>query len=160
MVLIQVAPIVMITFQYGDGNLLQFNENVRTLHEDWNGLYSEFVPYILEHSNRGDLIICVCVIHTGMQYYLDGIELVDIGFDENLAVIKGVTTNESEALSLFTDLGVRYFLFPTRGKGVQILNGLSEISGFPDMLENSEYFSKRMTTNYWQLIEFIGISQE
>jgi len=156
----QIIPYAILIYQVSDGNFSAFKDRERLMF-DFEGLYSEILPYLEKNINKGDAIVAVDVRETGLCYYLDDAEFIDIvTLLPYLYPDFGI--NASQVLSIFNSRKVRYFLLPgtysgATGKGSQIVEELTKRTPLLSVVRNTEYFTRiNTTTTAWELYEFVN----
>jgi len=146
-------PVIAVTFKYGNGNPLDFAKNSRSS-ADYHGLYSEFLPYLETHSNSNETIICVEVAHTGIQYYLPSVRIVDIILIENLARFWPlIGKNVEDSVRFLTEINATYFLFSKSQTSQSLLSNLSTQIPLFACISDPFYFEVLKETNNWKLVK-------
>jgi len=154
----QVIPYVVLIYQVGDGNMSAFKDKERLMF-DFQGLYTEILLYLQRNIKKGDAIVAVDVRLTGLYYYLDDANFIDV---ETLLpyLYPDFGLNASQVLSIFNSLKVRYFLLPgtysgAAGTGKHLVEELSKRTPLLSIVRNTEYFTRINTqTKAWELYEF------
>lgn len=112
------------------------------------------MPYIETHSNLNETIIGISVAHTGIQYYLPNIRIVDLVHEENLAIFWPLIGIDIEDSFLFlADQNVNYFLFEKSIFGQSLLNSLSKRVPLFQYTSNPSYFKVLKETRGWKLLK-------
>jgi len=151
-------PVMAVTFTYGNGNPLDFAKNSRSS-SDYRGLYSEILPYIETHSNSNETIICVDAAHTGLQYYLPNVRIVDIIFSENLAIFWPlIGKNVEDSVRFLTEINATYFLVSKSQTSQSLLSNLSKQILLFGCISDPFYFEVLKETSNWKLVKLRSLT--
>jgi len=150
---LSLLPTIEVTYEYSNGNPFNFGKYSR-LSADYDGLYSEILPYIETHSNPNETIIGIDVADTGIQYYLPNIRIVDLANEENLAIFWPLIGKDVKDSFLFlAEHDVNYLLFSKSITGQSLLNNLSKYVPLFQYTSNPSYFKVLKENGSWKLLK-------
>lgn len=149
-----IVPYVSLTHQYGNGDILSFEENQDLILS--GSTYSNILDYLRNNTDNGDVIFTIGTASTRLQYKLDTVKFVDLTLADNLATFRGLIESNStqDILSTLQSLNVRYFMYSTsKSDGLALEDWLLSNSLLLDVVLDSRYFTLRMSSGSWILFE-------
>jgi hypothetical protein len=158
---LQIAPYVGLTYEFGNGNILDFKENQERMLFD--GLYTDILTYLKDNVRSGDVVLTVGAGLTGLQYKLDSVRLIDITFPDNLARMRELLESNSteEILNMLHNLNVRYFLLPKGGtRDTSFMEWLLNETRLLHVIWNPRISAIRTTSGGWILFELLNTKED
>jgi len=158
---VQIAPYGGLTYEFGNGNILDFKENQERMLFD--GLYTDILTYLKDNVRSGDVVLTVGAGFTGLQYKLDSVRLIDITFPDNLARMRELleSNKTEEILTMLYNLNVRYFLLPKWGtRDTSFMEWLLNDTRLLYVIWNPGISAIRITSGGWILFELLNTKED